>query len=50
MKTLQRAWEVMNSCPQNLMDVAVEEMKKQGVSGTVKNLSELKRVSVPKKG
>ena len=35
--------------PQNLMDVAVEEMKKQGVPGTVKNLSETKRVSVPKK-
>lgn len=35
--------------PQNLMAEAVEEMKKRGVSGTVKNLSETKRISVPKK-
>jgi len=35
--------------PQNLMTDAVEQMKKQGVSGTVKNLSETKRISVPKK-
>ena len=35
--------------PQNLMDVAVEEMKKQKVPGTVKNLSETKRISVLKK-
>ncbi|OIP93139.1 MAG: hypothetical protein AUK24_00545 [Syntrophaceae bacterium CG2_30_49_12] len=35
--------------PQNLMPDVVEEMKKQGVSGTVKNLSETKRISVPKK-
>ncbi len=35
--------------PQNLMDVVVEEMKKQGVTGTVKNLSETKRISIPKK-
>ena len=36
--------------PQNLMTDAVEAMKKQGVSGTVKNLSSTKRRSVPKKG
>jgi len=35
--------------PQNLMTDAVEAMKKQGMSGTVKNLSATKRVSVPKK-
>jgi hypothetical protein len=35
--------------PQNLMAEAVEEMKKQDVSGTVKNLSETNRISVPKK-
>lgn len=35
--------------PQNLMNDAIKEMKKQGVSGTVKNLSETERVSVPKK-
>jgi len=31
------------------MAEAVEEMKKQDVSGTVKNLSETNRISVPKK-
>jgi len=35
--------------PQNLMTDAVGEMKKQGVVGTIKNLSETKRISVPKK-
>jgi len=35
--------------PQVLMTDAVEEMKKHRVSGTVKNLSETKRISVPKK-
>jgi len=35
--------------PQNLMTDAVEEMKKQGVAGEVKNLSATKRISVPKK-
>ena len=35
--------------PQNLMDDAVEAMKNQGVSGTVKNLSDTKRISVRKK-
>ena len=35
--------------PQNLMAEAIVEMKKQDVSGTVKNLSETKRISVPKK-
>jgi len=36
--------------PQKLMADAVEEMKKQGVPGTVKNLSSTKRRSVPRKG
>src|SRR3990170_4549726 len=36
--------------PQNLMTDAVAAMKKQGVSGTVKNLSSTKHRSVPKKG
>lgn len=35
--------------PQNLMIDAVEEMKKQGVPGTVKNLSSTKRHFVRKK-
>jgi hypothetical protein len=35
--------------PQNLMTDAVEAMKNQGVPGTVKNLSDTKRMSVRKK-
>jgi len=35
--------------PQHLMTDAVKEMKKQGVPGTVKNLSSTKRRSIPKK-
>ena len=48
LKDSNRPWKVLQ-VPQNLMTDAVEEMKKQGASGTVKNLSGTKRKYVRKK-
>jgi hypothetical protein len=48
LKDSNRARKVLQ-VPQNLMIDAVEEMKKQGVPGTVKNLSSTKRRFVRKK-